>query len=89
MPTLSINNTQIEITQQQADEIMSQYKKSKVCKFEVGDTYWFIDSCGYIWINFWKNDEADQYRLSIGNVFKTEEEARDTLKTGWVALSRK
>lgn len=42
---------------------------------EVGDEYLAIDSEGAVFNSFWNNDIIDRYRLEIGNVFETEEEA--------------
>ncbi|MBK0347874.1 hypothetical protein JDW15_04345 [Aerococcaceae bacterium zg-ZJ1578] len=40
-----------------------------------GDTYYVIESDGRVVENRWDNDFVDKNRLSIGNVFKTKEEA--------------
>lgn len=42
-----------------------------------GDFYWFLDDCGEIVTTMWCNDRIDKNRLSIGNVFLTEEEAEE------------
>ncbi|MBS4461216.1 hypothetical protein JXA27_01365 [Aerococcaceae bacterium zg-B36] len=40
-----------------------------------GDTYYFLDSDGDVLIDYWNAIDVDKNRLSIGNVFKTKEEA--------------
>ncbi|MBK0348210.1 hypothetical protein JDW15_06125 [Aerococcaceae bacterium zg-ZJ1578] len=40
-----------------------------------GDSYYVIESDGRVVENRWDNDFVDKNRLSIGNVFKTKEEA--------------
>lgn len=39
------------------------------------ETYWLINSSGEIVHNYWKDYSFERFRLSIGNVFRTEEEA--------------
>lgn len=43
---------------------------------EEGDEYWVVENAGVITWHSWDNDEIDQDYLSVGNVFKTEEEAQ-------------
>ena len=42
---------------------------------QAGDMYWYIDNDGEVMEMEWQGNEYDQGRLSIGNVFKTKEEA--------------
>lgn len=42
---------------------------------QFGDDYWFVDSDTEVMDIAWYGGEYDQGRLSIGNVFKTKEEA--------------
>ena len=42
---------------------------------ERGELYWTFDNMGVIEHWMWDNDEYDNYRLLMKNVFKTEEEA--------------
>ncbi len=37
--------------------------------------YWFVNTFGDVDWNKWTNDDIDKFRLSQGNVFKTEKEA--------------
>lgn len=40
------------------------------------EEYWFIDACGGVYNDFWNGVNGDNYRFDIGNVFRTEEEAK-------------
>ena len=40
-----------------------------------GDEYWYVDYDAEVLDMEWQSDEFDQGRLTIGNVFKTEQEA--------------
>lgn len=52
-------------------------KKSepKIWKPEYGDWYWFVGSDGQINNCEWANDRIDRGRYSMGNCFRTKEEA--------------
>ena len=49
--------------------------KPKVWKPEYGDWYWYISSDGQVYNCEWENDRIDQERYSMGNCFRTKEEA--------------
>ena len=40
-----------------------------------GDDYWYVDDDAEVMGTVWYGDDSDQCRVSIDNVFKTEEEA--------------
>ena len=40
-----------------------------------GDGYWYIDDYGYILSEKWDGLDFEEFRLEIGNVFKTKEQA--------------
>ena len=40
-----------------------------------GDEYWYIDDYGYILNEKWDGFDFEEFRLEIGNVFKTREQA--------------
>lgn len=40
-----------------------------------GDEYWYIDDEGGVWSTVYDNHYIDRYRQSIGNIFRTKEEA--------------
>lgn len=70
------------------NELIEQYNKlgEEIEKlkgkeeFKVGEDYWLIDSMGYIDKINWDNDEIDNARLELGNMFHTKEEAEKELK---------
>lgn len=41
-----------------------------------GEKYFYIDNWGNVCHSTWNNDTIDKYRLSIGNIYKTEEGAK-------------
>lgn len=45
-------------------------------KIKEGDVYWAIDGRGHLYDNQWENDLFDGDVFEIGNVFKTEAEAK-------------
>ena len=42
---------------------------------EYGDGYWYIDDYGYILNEKWDGLDFEEFRLKIGNMFKTKEQA--------------
>jgi hypothetical protein len=50
-------------------------KESKVWKPRLDDNYWWVNSAGEIYQGFWGNTGTQSYRYSVGNCYKTEEEA--------------
>ena len=40
-----------------------------------GDGYWYIDDYGYILNEKWDGLDFEEFRLAVGNVFKTKEQA--------------
>ena len=44
-------------------------------ELKLGDEYWYIDSEGDVLDSIWREDGIDTMRATIGNVFKTSEEA--------------
>ena len=42
---------------------------------EYGDGYWYIDDYGYILNEKWDGLDFEEFRLEIGNMFKTKEQA--------------
>lgn len=75
MNTLKLDN----LTQEQKEQIIALAKSFEKKKWpNWRDEYFYIDNrkifnCG------WEEDEIDRGRLSIGNVFKTKEEAETKL----------
>ena len=44
---------------------------------EDGEEYFFVDSFGEIYHNYWCDDYRDLFRFNTGNCFKTEQEAEE------------
>lgn len=63
------------------DEWFEEVKESSWWKPEIDDTYYCVlyspsmFTCDTVGRQSWKEDEDDQYRYSMGNVFKTKEAA--------------
>lgn len=51
-------------------------RPKKIWKPECGEWYWYIGSDGRINNCEWENDRIDRGRYSMGNCFRTKEEAR-------------
>ena len=51
-----------------------------VWKPEIDEDYWYIDSYGYIKKEKWDSILAENFRFNIGNVFRTEKEAKDEVE---------
>lgn len=65
---------EIKSLKQRIAELEQQAKQEQ--KFpQFGDDYWYVDSDTDVLDIAWYDGEYDQGRLSIGNVFKTKEEA--------------
>ena len=45
------------------------------CPYEYGDNHYFIQSSGDVFLDFWKDIEADNKYFSQGNTFPTEQAA--------------
>lgn len=50
-------------------------KDSKHWKPGLSETYWYVDSFGAIYQDNWEKMVGDKHRYSLGNCYKTEEEA--------------
>ena len=40
----------------------------------VGDSYWYMESEGYLQLSYWRNDRIDNSRKKQGNIYQTEKE---------------
>ena len=57
-------------------ERLKAEKKNEVWKPKDGDYYWMISHTGFVTKRRWIGDSYDDDRYAIGNVFKSEDEAR-------------
>ncbi len=85
MKKIIIDDKEIEISDESYEAFKKQFVKSEVWKPGINEEYWTVGFGGEItsWVNAGEYDYDFDY--SIGNCFKTEEEAEEALKTGWVA----
>lgn len=56
-------------------ELLVKPKPKTVRDLENGDTYYFIETNGGVYLSYWLADENDLCRIEFGNVFLTKEEA--------------
>lgn len=57
-------------------ELKNEEIEEDGAKPKLYDEYWFIDTFGEVHRDFWNYFYGDVYRFNIGNLFKTEEEAK-------------
>lgn len=71
-PTHTLNPVEIDIYTRIGilEEIDGEWKPKEY------EEYWLVDSIGDVTFSFWVNSKGDKYRLSIGNVHRTEELAK-------------
>lgn len=62
---------------EEMDKVEQEENSSNGIPFKLGDEYCSVYVLGDICFDKWDNDEIDRWKLSQGNIFKTEEEARD------------
>ena len=69
-------NVQDEIKElkQRIAELEEQVKEEQEFPQD-GDGYWYIDDYGYILNEKWDGLDFEEFRLEIGNMFKTKEQA--------------
>ena len=64
-----------EVEEEKLKELLG-IKESKVWKPLFDEQYWYVDGWGDIYQDIWDNTtRIDKHRYSIGNCYKTEEEA--------------
>lgn len=67
---------QAEIFNKQIEELKNvKIDEDKVWKPKHRENYWYIDSFGEVHVDRWLCFGGDEFRYSVGNVFKTKEEA--------------
>lgn len=76
---------ELNLTPEQEKELREYLgQESKAWKPELEEFYYFVNHNGICNLSTWVGGPMDAFKLSIGNIFKTEEEAEQALKTGWV-----
>lgn len=82
MKTYKLNN--VEISEKDLKQLIQDnpelLKESNSVPFRHGDRYYLVDLAGNANSSHWSDDEIDNYRLDIGNAFKTREEAEKKAK---------
>lgn len=73
--TINLEGLSKEEREQLLRLIEKTKRAKKIWKPECGEWYWFIGSDGQIDNCEWANDRIDRGRYSMGNCFKTKEEA--------------
>lgn len=75
MKKITIDNKEIEISDESFEALKSQLISDEwVLKHMEG--YWYVNDSGYMGKDFWFCNDFDNYRLDMGNVFRTKEEAK-------------
>lgn len=75
---MNVQEEILKIKNEMIDEFDKRVEALKVEEKEFpqdGDEYWYIDDEGYILNEKWDGLDFEEYRLAIGNVFKTKEQA--------------
>lgn len=86
MKTIKLNNIVVPLTEELRADLLAQLEKRNVrWKPEMNQYYWTIDVQGIKNESRWANDRVDNFDYSIGNVYRTEEECEQALKTGGYA----
>lgn len=68
--------TQAEIFNKQIEELKNvKIEEDNVWKPKYNEYYWFVDSFGKVYEDRWLCFEGDEFRYSVGNVYKTKEDA--------------
>ena len=79
---------EIELTPEQLEKVKEAYNLTEKPKSiykgrpkpSFGDNYWFITSQGTVFDDTWDNNNIDDRRYAIGNVYCSEEEANFELE---------
>lgn len=89
MKTIKLKNgIEFNLSAEQIEELKVQLnteEKKGLWKPEIGEIYYSIDNYGEENDYIWSTGKTENFDYSIGNVFKTEKEAEEAIKTGWVA----
>lgn len=68
---------ELKVLKQRIAELEEQAKKEDEFPRD-GYAYWYIDDEGYILNESWDGLDFEEYRLAIGNIFKTKDKAEFT-----------
>lgn len=63
------------VDEEQLGKIIKKPKPKSVWDLENGDTYYYVDKIGRVYPCYWGGSQLDWYRLELGNIFLTIEEA--------------
>ncbi len=87
MKTIKIKDLTLELNDEQVKELKLQLNNEKQGRWkpEIGKNYWYVYISGKIRSTIYNNDDVDNFRHSIGNMYETEEKAEEVIETGWVA----
>lgn len=64
-----------KLTDEQKEQILQEWNKPKEWP-QYGDIYYYVDSAGFVCKDKWSDHPIDHLRLSVGNRFRTEKEAK-------------
>ena len=67
-------NKLIEEFEARLKEVKDKYEKTEP-ELGLTENYWYINSAGHVFLEFWGNTSSEHKMYEIGNVFKTKEEA--------------
>ena len=70
----------VELTEEQEKHIKECLNIKEKWKPEEDENFYFVNSCGDIFINTFHNTCDDKFRILTNNYFKTEEEAKFKLE---------
>lgn len=73
--TINLEGLSKEEREQLLGLVEKAKRPKKIWKPEYGDWYWYISSDGQVDNCEWENDRIDRGRYSMGNCFRTREEA--------------
>lgn len=84
MKTVTIDG--VTLTAEQVENAYKEIHAEPKPWPQVKDSYWTVDCFyGTPWRKLWANDTFDRFNQSLGLVFRTEKEAYECLRTGWIA----
>jgi len=71
-----VEDKELELSAETSKMVMSELKKAKKEFPQIGDRYFYIDADGEVdTLIYEENDENDNYRKDIGNMYEIEEDA--------------